>query len=73
MPDARPQAITINLTDQPGFAVNYLYSTFSTGIHTLAAPIAFFFINFYNVSQGHSKSPSNSAFRPNLHRDYQSA
>ena len=70
---AGSQTITINFADQLSFAVNYLYSTFSTGIHTLAASIAFFFIYFYNVSQGHSKTPSNSAFRPNLHRDCQSA
>jgi hypothetical protein len=57
--DTRSQTITINFADQLGFAVNYLYSTFSTGVHTLATPIAFFFIYFYNVSQDHSKTLSN--------------
>ncbi len=51
------QTITINFADQLSFAVNYLYSTFSTGVHTLATPIAFFFIYFYNVSQDHLEIP----------------
>jgi hypothetical protein len=59
MPDTRPQAVTINFANQPGFAVNYLYSAFSTGINALSASIAFFLVNLYNVSQGHFKAPFN--------------
>jgi hypothetical protein len=48
--DAGAQAVTINLTDEFGFAVHDVDGAFGTGGSALTAPVAFVFVDFDNIS-----------------------
>jgi hypothetical protein len=53
MPDAGSEAVTHQVADQPGFAVNDLQGAFVTTRNTKAASIAKRLINFYHFSYHH--------------------
>jgi len=50
MPETRAKPVTVDFAYQFRLAVDYLYGALGAGGDTLAAPVAFFFIDYDDVS-----------------------